>query len=184
MAELIYLELSAQPTTPQFPPGITLERHSPEIDADFKAAIQQSYQQTLDCPALNGVRSIDDVVAGHRAAGEYNPANWLLLRDQGRPAGVLVLAQVPGTQVMELVYIGLAADIRGRGIDPGTVARSAHSAAPAGGRLRHDRLGERHRGGATSRGMGGLLGRPVEHREGGRSIAVALPTKASPIRNS
>jgi mycothiol synthase len=112
----VYLECPAAKRDWTMPPGVTLETYSAKNHADFAAAITASYAQTLDCPALNGVRSIEQVIAGHQAAGEFDPANWLLVRYHSEPAGVLLLARMPASDAMELVYIGLAPVARGHGI--------------------------------------------------------------------
>ena len=116
MAELIYLEGPTRLATYEFPPEVTLLSYSPALHEDFALAISASYEETLDCPALNGVRHIEDIMVGHRAAGEYNPNNWLLLRDAAGPAGVMILSKTPDSFVMELVYVGLAPRARGRGL--------------------------------------------------------------------
>lgn len=117
LAELIYLEC----------PGRLLEYHLPDHSWQlltytpqrhelFAQAILASYQQTLDCPALNGLRSIEDVIIGHKAAGEFDPNNWMVLMQEETPAGALILSRVPASDALELTYIGLAAFARGRGI--------------------------------------------------------------------
>src|SRR3712207_8951894 len=46
------------------------------------------FRSSLDCPALNGVRDMEDVLAGHKASGEFDPALWFLLsEDVGGGAG-------------------------------------------------------------------------------------------------
>jgi ribosomal protein S18 acetylase RimI-like enzyme len=75
-----------------------------------------SYEATLDCPALCGVRRTEDILAGHMAAGQFKPDLWTLLECDGQPAGVLLLNPVPDAQCLELVYIGLSVAARGRGL--------------------------------------------------------------------
>lgn len=116
LAKLDYLECPALPRPWQMPPSVSLETYSAQNHADFAAAIRASYEQTLDCPALNGVRSVEDVIAGHKAAGEFEPTDWFLLRHENRPAGVLLLARTPASDAMDLVYIGLSKPARGQGI--------------------------------------------------------------------
>ncbi|MEX0886071.1 MAG: GNAT family N-acetyltransferase [Phycisphaeraceae bacterium] len=84
--------------------------------ARFAGAIEASYEQTLDCPALRGLRDIDDVIAGHMAAGVFRPDLWYALYDGERPAAVMLLNDVPQADACELVYLGLAVDYRGRGL--------------------------------------------------------------------
>lgn len=116
VAELVYLECDAHEGGSVFPASIPLETYTAENHADFAAAIQASYAQTLDCPALNGVRGIEDVIAGHKAAGEFCPKDWFLVRQEGKAAGVMLLGKVPASDAMDLVYIGLAPELRKRGI--------------------------------------------------------------------
>ena len=75
----------------------------------------ESYQQSLDCPLLNGLREIGDVIAGHQASGEFNPRFWFVLSERDMPRGVVLLNRVPRTDTAELVYFGLAPAARGAG---------------------------------------------------------------------
>jgi ribosomal protein S18 acetylase RimI-like enzyme len=82
----------------------------------FASAIEASYQATADCPGLVGLRRIEDIIAGHMAAGRFDPDLWLAVHNQGEPVAVMLmneLAQQPGH---ELVYLGVAAPYRGRGL--------------------------------------------------------------------
>lgn len=98
------------------PPGIRLETYRPDNHQLFATAIQDSYQQTLDCPALSGLRHIEDVIAGHQAVGTFDPALWFLLLEKEHAIGCLLLAKIPARQAMDLVYLGLAPTARGRGL--------------------------------------------------------------------
>src|SRR5690606_2604680 len=90
--------------------------YSPDTHADFAATVQASYEQSLDCPALNGLRDIEDVLAGHRATGDFDPNLWTLLLEHDRPIGVSLLARLPYADSCELVYFGLVPAARGRGL--------------------------------------------------------------------
>ncbi len=82
----------------------------------FAAAIEASYERTLDCPALRGLRQIDDVIAGHQAAGVFRPQLWYALYDGPQPAAVMLINELPQADACELVYLGLAEAHRGRGL--------------------------------------------------------------------
>jgi hypothetical protein len=82
----------------------------------FERAILQTYRQSLDCPGLNGLRDITDVIDGHRATGEFNPHFWHLLHRGEESLGVLLLSPMPQTDAVELVYLGLCPDARGQGL--------------------------------------------------------------------
>ncbi len=96
--------------------GLLLQPYERSLRDDFAHAIEASYAQTLDCPALVGMREMEDVLDGHMGAGEFHPSLWLLLREAGRPVGVLLMSLVHEGRAAELVYLGLAPSARGRRI--------------------------------------------------------------------
>ncbi len=119
LATLQYMERR----TPRFrgsvelPSGYQLETYTPPAHDDFIHAIEKSYVDTRDCPALTGLRSIDDVVAGHKAVGVFDPSLWFMVRDAARaPIGCLLLGYVPQRDALDLVYLGLAPEARGKGV--------------------------------------------------------------------
>ena len=81
----------------------------------LQSMIEATYEKTLDCPDLNGVRSSEDVLAGYRAVGEFDARRWLILRHGLQDVGCLLLADYPEVQQWELVYMGLKAASRGQG---------------------------------------------------------------------
>src|SRR5262249_18196923 len=68
-----------------------------------------------DCPALNGMREMDDVIAGHMATGDFDPNLWWVLCQENQPMAVLLLSRVPQGSTMELVYLGILPEARGKG---------------------------------------------------------------------
>jgi mycothiol synthase len=116
MAELYYLQ--AQPTAemafPKLPDGLAWTPYSTEAHPFFSSAILDSYHGSLDCPALNGRRDIEDIIAGHKASGIFDPSIWFLLREGAICLGVLLLSQSPRSDAVELVYLGLSPAARGR----------------------------------------------------------------------
>jgi ribosomal protein S18 acetylase RimI-like enzyme len=78
--------------------------------------IHRTYQATLDCPSLNSVRSIDDVLAGYRAVGRYRPALWLVVQDGKRDVGCVLLADHSPQRIWEIVYLGVVPEARGKGL--------------------------------------------------------------------
>lgn len=116
MAELFYLHVAApqNPTLPDLPHGISLVAYSPQLHDWFGRTVLATYQQSLDCPALNGRRAVEDILAGHKASGEFDPSTWFLLREGDAALGVLLLSVSLRNDAMELVYLGLAAGARGR----------------------------------------------------------------------
>lgn len=118
MAHLIYLQTAVPGHIAAVSPPESFwwQTYSEQTHAGFEQTILESYQQSLDCPALNGMRNISDVIKGHQAAGEFNPRFWFLLSERDVPRAVLLLSRVPRTDSAELVYLGLTPAARRRGI--------------------------------------------------------------------
>lgn len=117
LAELLYLQANVRHVPPPtMPMGFSWETYSPVTHPAFIETIQQSYIDSLDCPALTGLRSMEDVIASHKASGEFDPNQWFLLREQQTPVAALLLAEAPRSDAMELVYLGLTPAARGRGL--------------------------------------------------------------------
>lgn len=134
LAELIYLErkLRGALPEPQLDEGLTLLNYSPQNHGLFADAIPRSYRDSLDCPGLNGLRDVDDIIAGHQGTGEFDPALWFVLLDHGQPAGVLLLTRTSQSDALELVYLGLAPQARGRGLGDLLLRLALACAAQAG----------------------------------------------------
>jgi mycothiol synthase len=118
VATLIYLQRPITPApAPHWPDNARLLCYSAHTHALFAQTIEQSYINSLDCPALHDRRSIDDVIAGHKAAGEHDPNLWYCVVDaHGNGLGVLLLSIVGAGQGMELIYLGLTPAARGCGL--------------------------------------------------------------------
>jgi ribosomal protein S18 acetylase RimI-like enzyme len=78
--------------------------------------IVRTYAGSLDCPELGNLRPIDEVLAGYRAVGQFDPARWLIARENGRDVGCLLLGRHDGDSQMELIYLGVVPEARGRGL--------------------------------------------------------------------
>ena len=77
--------------------------------------VEATYAGTLDCPQIDGLRAIVDVLAGYRAVGESHDRLWSVARADGNDVGCLLLADHAGTRQYEVVYVGLIPEVRGRG---------------------------------------------------------------------
>ncbi|MCC6907908.1 MAG: GNAT family N-acetyltransferase [Phycisphaerales bacterium] len=101
---------------PQWPAEVRLLHYEPPLEPLFKEALLQSYRDTLDCPALCGLRNIDDVLADHVGAGVQDPLLWTLVLWNQQPAAVLLLNPLADGESVELSYLGVGAGYRGRGL--------------------------------------------------------------------
>jgi ribosomal protein S18 acetylase RimI-like enzyme len=118
LARLVYMERRppSRPPVVDLPRSITLEPYSAQTHELFKDAITASYHQTLDCPALSGLRDVDDVLLGHKGVGHFDPQLWSVVIEHDRAIGCLLLAEIPTRSALELVYLGLSPEARGRGL--------------------------------------------------------------------
>ena len=88
-----------------------------QIDAWLGEALERSYVDTQDCPELCGMRAMTDVLDSHRCVGVLDPSQWWLVFDeQKRAMACLMLSACPDLDSVELVYLGLAPEVRGRGL--------------------------------------------------------------------
>jgi len=104
------------------------ERHHQE----FIRTIAATYQGSLDCPGLTGLREMEEIIESHKATGEHDPALWFLAVKQGQPVGVLLLASVSWQSAVEIVYMGVVADQRGKGLGTVLLSKAVEVAGGAG----------------------------------------------------
>ncbi|MCH7960746.1 MAG: GNAT family N-acetyltransferase [Planctomycetes bacterium] len=139
VGDLAYLRrpLGGATQVPPLPTGIvaTPVREFRPGSADWRdlgEAMERSYEQTLDCPELCGLRGTDDVIASHQAAGEWDPALWWVVREGDRPVGCMLLNPFPAQGSVDLVYLGLACEVRGRGVARALLAEGVARATECG----------------------------------------------------
>ena len=121
LATLTYMErrppaMPPASNTYELPSDLRMLPYEAATHGLFRQAIVASYEETLDCPAMSGLREIDDVIEGHKAVGLFDPQLWGVLVRWGKPVGCLLLAEIPARRALELVYLGLAPEVRGQGL--------------------------------------------------------------------
>ncbi|MCW5767342.1 MAG: GNAT family N-acetyltransferase [Phycisphaeraceae bacterium] len=78
--------------------------------------LDRTYEQTLDCPELCGMRETSDVLESHRLAGEFDPSLWYIAMEGGRAVACGLYSLAKGRESMELIYLGVAHEARNRGL--------------------------------------------------------------------
>lgn len=141
LADLLFMERDLRPAArkesvglPNVGAGLTVVMWAEERAGLFARGIEASYEGTLDCPGLLGMRPIEDVMAGHRGSGEFEPHRWVCVvdekgEDEGGAVAVLLVSRIPQRRAHELVYLGIVPAWRGRGLGRTLVE---HAAAVAG----------------------------------------------------
>ena len=136
LADLLYM-VSLSSNFPASSPTTELN-FQPYQEANHERltrVIEATYDASLDCPRLEGVRNTEDVLAGYRSAGEFDPGWWLIARRADCDVGCLLLADQPRQDSMELLYMGLVRTARGHGWGR-QLARHAQWLARQAGRTR------------------------------------------------
>ena len=119
------------------PPPLEWRPFSASSECEFRRVLDLTYHGSLDMPELEGVRSLDDVMASHQAAGRFEPERWRLGTVPGEPdaAAVVLLSEVIDRNAWEVAYLGLTPAARGRGLGRAVLAHALELARPAATRL-------------------------------------------------
>ncbi len=91
----------------------------------IETLIQATFEKTLDCPAMNNMRSSRQVLEGFLEGRSFREIGvlWEVLVHRGCLVGCLLLAEHE-PHLMELVYLGLVLEVRGRGLGDVLVNRA------------------------------------------------------------
>jgi ribosomal protein S18 acetylase RimI-like enzyme len=104
--------------------GLLFEAYAPANASAFQETLLRTYEDTLDCPELNGLRTIDEILVGHQAQGIWRPETWWLVFADGVPAGILMLTELFERDGWELTYVGIAKEHRSRGLGRKLIVRA------------------------------------------------------------
>jgi len=132
LTDLLYMDGATQHFAGgrRMPRGVTLATYAPARHQLFIRALESTYVDSLDCPGLTGLRKTEDVLAGHRATGIFDPNGWYVARLGEDHVGVLLTAEVVHRDALEIVYIGVSAAHRGQGVG-NLLMHTAHERARA-----------------------------------------------------
>ncbi len=108
---------------------VALDAIGEDWENEFSSVAAGTFIDTPDCPRLSDFRSADEIVAGYRAAPTFDRGLSKLLRVDEQWAGCLVLTRhetqgiigedasdSESTVALELTYMGLKPEFRGRGL--------------------------------------------------------------------
>jgi GNAT superfamily N-acetyltransferase len=116
VSDLLYLVCLADDFPSTSPsPELEFQPYSLNLHSRFAQLVDATYEDTLDCPAVNGMRTADEVLQGYAATGHFDPQWWFIVRHQGEEVGCLILTDYLEHAVGELIYMGLLPSARGRG---------------------------------------------------------------------
>ena len=116
LADLLYMSAESSKFPLAAPPSeLDYVRYDATQRERLMALVGCTYEGTLDCVELDGVRDLEYVIGGYEATGVYRPENWLFVRAGGEDVGVLLIADHPKGRHWELMYMALIPEARGRG---------------------------------------------------------------------
>jgi GNAT superfamily N-acetyltransferase len=118
-------------TVPVVPSSLKMEAQTDAVAAPFQQALASSCNDGLDIPELIGLRTNEEIVAGHRADSP-DLSRWWLARWNNEPAGVLLLADGAAPQLADLAYCGVAPAFRRRGVGRAILAFTLQKAKEMG----------------------------------------------------
>jgi ribosomal protein S18 acetylase RimI-like enzyme len=97
----------------------------------FRQTLTRTYIETRDCPELNGVRDVADVILGHQSQGRFDPDRWFLAFAGGVPIGVMMLTEMPESGDWDLSYTGITPESRRQGFGTELVVKALLEARAA-----------------------------------------------------
>jgi GNAT superfamily N-acetyltransferase len=109
------------------PPAVQWRGYSRLRHRRFADTITATYEGSLDCPGLAGLRTADEAIATHKTTGRFSPDAWHVASVDGRPAGVELLSAIEART--ELVYLGVVPAMRGRGLGRVLLGRAIRDTA-------------------------------------------------------
>lgn len=97
--------------------------------------IEATYQQSLDCPKLQDMRSTNDILDGYQQQGSIPVDGWSFVHHGNTVIGCLLMTAFEGEKYWELTYFGLTPEARGQGWGSQVVQQACSHAATAGAEL-------------------------------------------------
>jgi ribosomal protein S18 acetylase RimI-like enzyme len=134
VTELSYMRHRLKSDPAPAPPTLRYQTYA-ECDRNlFHQTLLATYEDTLDCPEVNGVRTIDEVIVGHKSQGTHDPANWWLAWSEGEPVAVVLMTEMPEWGGSDLIYLGVVKSARRKGLGHELAERAVAAARAAGHR--------------------------------------------------
>ncbi len=92
-------------------------RCDPEGDAPrLERLIAAINRDSLDCPELDALRSVQDVLAAHRGASAGGRARWWRYEEDGNDVGIVLATTAEDADAWEILFFGVTPEHRGRGL--------------------------------------------------------------------
>ena len=132
LATLSYQRRDVRPDERDLPLPDDLEwqRYWPWRHRLFAETVRRTYEASLDCPKLAGLRTVDDALATHKRTGLFTPDMWHVAVRGGEVVGVCLVNNLQGRG--EVTYLGVTAGARQKGLGRVLVERAVRDTARLG----------------------------------------------------
>ncbi len=133
LADLVYLRADSWPEDfSEVRRDLTWRCWGEYSDAELAQVIAATYEGSLDCPKLSGLRKHADVLESHRASGIFSPSSWWIVYRNGEPAGCILMNESAAGDSAEITYVGVVPAHRGYGLARAMLQKVALSARQRG----------------------------------------------------
>jgi len=132
--ETLYQQLISERDQP-VPPTLEFIPGAESDPAALISMIEATYQQSLDCPKLQEMRSTHEILVGYQNQGSIPTGGWSFVHHDNTAIGCLLMTAFRGERHWELTYFGLIPEARGRGWGIQVVEQACSRAAKAGAEL-------------------------------------------------
>ena len=134
LAELIYTKrdlLSCPPGAQGAREDLIWRNYKQFTEVELGEVISQTYMDSVDCPALRGVREMSDVIAGHKCSGVFCPEAWWIAAraDQAAPAGCILVNDSVKAPTADIIYMGVVPEFRRQGLAAAMLERAVLQAS-------------------------------------------------------
>lgn len=96
--------------------------------SEIAQVTEATYSDTLDCPGLSRMRSPLETLRGYQRAEGYDPRCWFVARLGDQPVGCVITTPHASAGILELTYMGLIPQARGRRLGRPLLARACRQA--------------------------------------------------------
>lgn len=129
---LVMASTIADDSTPPTDQLLSLQQYHASRRRDLLELVNRTYVDTLDFPALSGLRHQGDILARYADTGDSGTTHWWFVRSGDCDVGCLLLADYPQRDRCEMVYTGLVPEARGNGWGHKIVALALRTAREIG----------------------------------------------------
>jgi len=95
---------------------LTFRPYKNEFWDRMTALVEKTYINTHDFPQLTGLVPADSILRGYQESHIFDPSLWYFIEFQTQIIGTLLLTKIEDFEHLELTYLGLAEEFRGRGL--------------------------------------------------------------------